>query len=64
MPGYGHQGGTAADLAGAFDAQGLGAIVNSARAINYAFKDSNLPFAEAAAHAAQAARDDINSVIG
>lgn len=64
VPGYGHQGGTAADLAGAFDAQGLGAIVNSARAINYAFKDSGLPFAEAAAKAAQAARDDINSAIG
>jgi orotidine-5'-phosphate decarboxylase len=63
VPGYGHQGGTAADLAGAFDAQGLGAIVNSARAINYAFKDSGLPYQEAAAQAAQAARDDINSVI-
>jgi orotidine-5'-phosphate decarboxylase len=63
VPGYGHQGGTAADLAGAFDAQGLGAIVNSARAINYAFKDSGLPFAEAAAKAAEAARDDINGVI-
>ncbi|MEI6499423.1 MAG: orotidine-5'-phosphate decarboxylase [Armatimonadota bacterium] len=63
VPGYGHQGGTAVDLSGAFDAQGLGAIVNSARAINYAFKDCNLPFAAAAAQAAQAARDDINGAI-
>lgn len=64
VPGYGHQGGTAADLAGAFDARGLGAIVNSARAINYAYKDSDLPYAAAAAEAARAARDDINSAIG
>lgn len=64
VPGYGHQGGTAQDLAGAFSQDGFGAIVNSARAINYAFKDSDLPYAAAAAEAARAARDDINSVIG
>ncbi len=36
VPGYGAQGGTARDVAGAFDAQGLGAIVNSSRAIIFA----------------------------
>jgi orotidine-5'-phosphate decarboxylase len=64
VPGYGQQGGTAKDLAGAFDAQGLGAIVNSSRAINYAWQNSDLPYVQAAAEAARAARDDINSVIG
>lgn len=64
VPGYGHQGGTAADIVAAFDEAGLGAIVNSARAINYAWQKSELPYAAAAAQAAQAARDDVNSVIG
>lgn len=38
VPGYGNQGGTAADVAGAFRPDGLGALVNSSRAINYAHK--------------------------
>jgi orotidine-5'-phosphate decarboxylase len=37
VPGYGSQGGQAADVAGAFDAKGLGALVNHARGINFAF---------------------------
>ena len=37
VPGYGSQGGTAANVAGAFDSEGLGAVVNSSRAINFAF---------------------------
>ena len=36
VPGYGSQGGTAHDVAGAFDAQGLGAIVNNSRGIIFA----------------------------
>jgi len=36
VPGYGAQGGGAADVAGAFDANGLGAIVNSSRGIIFA----------------------------
>jgi orotidine-5'-phosphate decarboxylase len=36
VPGYGTQGATARDVAGAFDAGGLGAIVNSSRAIIFA----------------------------
>jgi orotidine-5'-phosphate decarboxylase len=36
VPGYGSQGGQAADVAGAFDEQGLGALVNNARGINFA----------------------------
>ncbi len=36
IPGFGAQGGTAAGVAGGFDADGLGAIVNSSRAIIFA----------------------------
>jgi orotidine-5'-phosphate decarboxylase len=36
VPGFGSQGGTAADVAPAFDSKGLGAIVNSSRAIIFA----------------------------
>jgi orotidine-5'-phosphate decarboxylase len=36
VPGYGSQGATARDVAGAFDARGLGAIVNSSRGIIFA----------------------------
>ena len=38
VPGYGAQGGGANDVAGAFDKNGLGAIVNSSRAILTAWK--------------------------
>lgn len=36
VPGYGAQGGSAADVAGAFDADGLGAVVNNSRGIIFA----------------------------
>ena len=36
VPGFGAQGGGAADVAGAFDESGLGAIVNSSRGIIFA----------------------------
>jgi orotidine-5'-phosphate decarboxylase len=36
IPGFGHQGGTAADVAGGFDTDGLGALVVSARAVIFA----------------------------
>jgi orotidine-5'-phosphate decarboxylase len=38
IPGYGAQGATAADLAALFDSRGTGAVVNSARAILYAYR--------------------------
>ncbi len=37
IPGYGAQGGSAADVAPGFDAEGLGAIVNSSRGIIFAY---------------------------
>lgn len=38
IPGYGAQGGTSGDTAGAFSPDGLGAIVNSSRGINFAWQ--------------------------
>lgn len=38
VPGYGAQGGTARDVAAAFDARGLGAIVNNSRGIIFAHR--------------------------
>ncbi len=42
VPGYGSQGGTSADAAGAFDKNGLGAIVNSSRGIIFGFRKGRL----------------------
>lgn len=38
VPGYGTQGGTSADAAAAFHENGLGAVVNSSRGINFAWR--------------------------
>lgn len=38
VPGYGSQGGNASDVAAAFAEDGLGALVNSSRGINFAFR--------------------------
>jgi len=40
VPGYGAQGATAEDIGGVFDARGTGAVVNSSRAILYAYRTS------------------------
>ena len=44
VPGFGAQGGSAADVAGAFDSRGLGAVVNSSRGIIFAH--SRAPYDE------------------
>ena len=44
VPGFGSQGATAADVAGAFDAHGLGAVINSSRHIIFAH--ARPPYAE------------------
>jgi len=44
VPGYGSQGAGAGDVAAAFDTDGLGALVNSSRGINFAYRRE--PFAE------------------
>jgi orotidine-5'-phosphate decarboxylase len=44
IPGYGSQGGTAADVMAAFRPDGLGALVNNSRGINFAYRSG--PFAQ------------------
>ncbi len=44
VPGYGSQGGTAKDCAAAFDANGLGAVINNSRGVIFAH--SRKPYAE------------------
>lgn len=64
VPGYGAQGGGAKDVAPAFDGRGLGAIVNSSRAVLTAWKKAQgVPFAQAARQEAIRMRDDITGVI-
>ena len=67
VPGYGAQGGGANGVAGAFDKNGLGAIVNSSRAILTAWKKAGTDgkdFAEQARKAALAMKEDIMGVVG
>jgi len=62
VPAYGAQGGTAADVAAAFDQNGLGAVINSSRAIMCAYQKEGcdpLDFAGAARREAIRMRDDI-----
>ena len=64
VPGYGAQGGGAAGIAGGFDANGLGAIVNSSRAIMCAYKKEGCDekdFAGAARREAIRMREDLNT---
>lgn len=53
IPGYGAQGARAGDLAALFDAKGTGAVVNSARAILYAYRKRPGEWQEAALLEAQ-----------
>ena len=67
VPGYGAQGGGANDVAGAFDKNGLGAIVNSSRAILTAWKKAGTDgkdFAQQARKGALTMKEDIMGVVG
>lgn len=66
VPGYGAQGGGAEGIKGAFDENGLGAIVNSSRAVMCAYKKEGCDereFAMAARREAIRMRDDITNYI-
>ena len=63
VPGYGAQGGGASSVAGAFDKDGRGAIVNSSRAIIAAWKNTDGDFAIAARAEAIRMRDDLRNAI-
>ena len=67
VPGYGAQGGGAKDAAAAFDARGLGAVVNSSRGIICAWsrhKKDEREFAKAAREEALAMKEDLLRAIG
>ena len=66
VPGYGAQGGGAKGLVGAFNKDGIGAVVNSSRAIMCAYKKEGCDerdYAGAARREALRMKDDINSVL-
>ena len=67
VPGYGAQGGTAEDVAGFFDKDGLGAVISSSRGITAAYQKNEKyrekDFAEAAAEAAVSMRDALRKVL-
>ncbi len=66
VPGYGAQGGGAQDVAGAFDENGLGAIINSSRGIMCAWQKGDYKpeeFVKAARDEAIRMRDDIMQYI-
>lgn len=60
IPGYGAQGGKAEDIKGAFDSNGLGAVVNSSRGIIYSYEKFGLSISKSSRKAAIEMRDDIN----
>lgn len=68
VPGYGAQGGGAADVKPCFHENGSGAIVNSSRGIIFAYakdkKFSEENFADAAREATIAMKEDLKSVLG
>ena len=67
VPGYGAQGGGAKDVAGAFDKNGIGAIINSSRGIMCAWKKEEgldmHDYAKAARREALRMRDSLNEAI-
>ncbi len=70
IPGFGFQGGQPEDVKYGFNEDGLGALINSSRGIDFAYlrspwqeKFSEAEFAEAAGAAAEKMKNDINQII-
>ena len=65
VPGYGAQGGTAADVAKSFSPDGLGAVVNSSRGIIFAFRGTGdeTNWTAAVARAAEQMKNEINAAL-
>ncbi len=65
VPGYGAQGGTAADIVGAFREDGSGAVVNASRSILAAWKKADDPedFRAAARRAVVHMNDDLRGAL-
>jgi orotidine-5'-phosphate decarboxylase len=67
IPGFGAQGGTAADVAHGFDSRGLGAIVNSSRGIIFAYtlpQYEHLAWQDAVSAATADMAQQLNAAIG
>ena len=63
VPGYGAQGGGAEDIIGAFNEDGLGAIVNNSRGVIFAYQKSDLESKAAAREAVIKMQQDINRTL-
>ncbi len=63
VPGYGAQGATGKDIVNCFNADGLGAIVNSSRGITFAYLKNDKDYKTAARDAVIAMKEDINSAL-
>lgn len=63
VPGYGAQGGKAEDVAGAFNADGLGAIVNSSRGVTFPFQPEDEDWEDAIEKAAKSAAGELAAVM-
>jgi orotidine-5'-phosphate decarboxylase len=59
VPGYGAQGGTAADVRAAFRADGLGVVVNSSRGVTFPFEPDDPQWEAAVERAARQAADEL-----
>jgi len=64
IPGYGAQGASAKDIQAAFDIDGLGALINSSRGINYAYESLDGFAADAFGEAARAAVLEMKKDLG
>ena len=63
IPGYGSQGGTAKDVAAAFDTDGFGGLVNSSRGIIFAYTKGPLAEQFGEAHWEQAVEAATHAMI-
>ena len=63
VPGVGAQGARPEDVRSAFDSRGLGAVVNSSRAVIYAHEGSAGPWEKAVERAARQTRDALNRAL-
>lgn len=67
VPGFGAQGGTAADVVGCFDSDGLGALISASRSVIYAYErtpgSAGEHFADAARAAVVKMNEDVNGAL-
>jgi len=64
VPGYGAQGGKASDVAAAFRADGLGAVVNSSRGVTFPFPPADPGWESAIVNAAERAIGELTQATG